>query len=424
MYKNTLNLKTESVKALYDYVKLNHDNIYFTFGKNSKWGSSDIKPQLSLNKNNKSEMMKNLLLLFKFDRNALSLCYDRVNWTKNTVIPQYNSEDNSVKCYALTKDYHVYKCIANGNGAEALYEPNHITFDVKHYEDGYKWKYLYTLSVLERRAFLSETKIPISIYPTVNSMQHLTEFNAIPGTIETFDVIKRGNGYTSATTITIEGDGTGAKAKPIIQAGEIKGVTIVSPGSNYTWATAILSGPGIEGEVVPHVSPFAGHGSNLFEELNVSSLMLNSKRLNGGNDVEFLPRNFDYRQVGLLSNIDGNKKELISMCYKIKVEDSNSFIVNEKIKLNTNVTANIVYKEIILGEHFIYLNEPTRPLTRLDFLNKYIENYEDSTIKTRITDILYIPTINKNFNILYLENLNKLTVEEQELDVLRIVIDF
>ena len=112
------------------------------------------------------------------------------------------------------------------------------------------------------------------------------------------------------------------------------------------------------------------------------------------------------------------------MCYKVQVEDSYMYQPNDKIRLNTNIECNVVYTEVILGEHFIYLNEPTRPLVAADFLNKYIESVADPLARTRITKILYIPTINKNFNILYTENLAKLTIVDQELDVLRIVINF
>lgn len=424
MYKNILNLKSESAKALYNYVRTNHNDIYFGFSKNSKWDALDTIPHISENKSYKADILKNLILLYKFDRNAISMCFDKVNWTKNTVLTQYNADNISLRCYVITKDYAIYKCLSNGNGSPALYEPNHITFDAKDYNDGYRWKYLYTLSVLERRAFLSTHKIPITIDPAVNSIQHLTEFNAVPGTIETFDIINGGSGYTPASTITITGDGTGAKAKLFVQSGKIKGVTVVNPGMNYTWATVTISSPGIEANVKAHVSPISGHGSNIFEELNASSVMLNSKRLNGTANVDYLPTTFDYRQVNLLSKIDGKKKELISMCYKLQVEDSSIFTVNDKVKLNTNITCNVIYTEVILGEHFVYLNEPDRPLTPSDFLNKYIELISDPLVRTRITKILYIPSINKNFNILYTENINKLTIVDQELDVLRIVINF
>lgn len=424
MFKTTANFKNDAAKAMYDYCKINNENLYFFFGKNSKWNETDVKTDLIPAKSNAASLYKDLILLYKFDRNALSLCYDRINWTKNTVMTQYNSDDISLKCYAMTKDFRIYKCISNGNGSHALYEPDHISFDIKSYADGYKWKYLYTLTTLERKAFLSESKIPITTYPSINSVQHLTEFYAEPGTIDSFDIIKSGSGYTNESPVTIIGDGTGATAKVFAQSGIIKQIVVTNPGKNYTWATATVGSPGILAEIKPNVSPFAGHGSNLFEELNVSSIMLNSKRLNTDANIDALPKTFDYRKVGLLSNINGNKNPLISMVHKVQVEDSTNFIANSKIKLNTNVTANVVSTEIVLGEHFIYFNETSRDLTNTDLLNATISLISDPTKNTIILKSLYLPSINKNFNILYLEHLDKSTVIDQELDILRIVIDF
>jgi hypothetical protein len=424
MFKSTVNLKNDAAKALFDYVKSNHEHLYFFFGKSSSWGTDDIKPNLEEGVSLSSGILKDLILLYKFDRNALSLCYDRVNWVKHTIMAQYNSDNTSLKCYALTTKHHVYKCISNGNGSLGLYEPDHTTFDIKRYDDGYKWKYLYTLTTLERKAFLSDAKMPITLYSNINSVKHLTEFNAMPGTIDSYDIVDGGSGYSSNDNVTITGDGVGAGGKVFQQNGVIKNIIITNPGKGYTYANVdITTSTGIQAIVNANPSPLAGHGSNLIEELNVSSIMLNSKRLSAEQDVGPLPKIFDYRKVGLLSGIVGNKKELIPMCYKIQVETSVGFIANTSVKLNTGITCNIVHTETILGEHFIYLNEPDRPLTSTDFLNKTIST-DDSSVTTRILDSLYIPTINKNFNVLYLENLDKSSVIDQELDILRIVIDF
>ena len=51
----------------------------------------------------------------------------------------------------------------------------------------------------------------------LNIIQHLTEFNAVPGTVETFDILNGGSDYTAAASITINGDGTGARAKLFVQ---------------------------------------------------------------------------------------------------------------------------------------------------------------------------------------------------------------
>ncbi|NQX01225.1 autotransporter-associated beta strand repeat-containing protein [bacterium] len=55
-----------------------------------------------------------------------------------------------------------------------------------------------------------------------------------------------GGGYIDTPVVTIAGDGTGATAVATINAtGDLTGITITSPGNNYTTATVTLSGGGI-----------------------------------------------------------------------------------------------------------------------------------------------------------------------------------
>lgn len=57
-------------------------------------------------------------------------------------------------------------------------------------------------------------------------------------------VTRTGSGYTKTPTITIQGDGTGANAYPVIVNGKIQSVVITDKGIDYTTATATLSGGG------------------------------------------------------------------------------------------------------------------------------------------------------------------------------------
>jgi hypothetical protein len=57
-------------------------------------------------------------------------------------------------------------------------------------------------------------------------------------------VTRTGSGYTRTPTITIQGDGTGANAYPVIVNGRIQSVIITDKGIDYTTATATLSGGG------------------------------------------------------------------------------------------------------------------------------------------------------------------------------------
>lgn len=64
--------------------------------------------------------------------------------------------------------------------------------------------------------------------------------------IDSIDIIDPGSGYLAAPTVTIEGDGFGAKAEATILNGRVSSIKVTQRGSNYTQATVtISSGSGI-----------------------------------------------------------------------------------------------------------------------------------------------------------------------------------
>lgn len=65
--------------------------------------------------------------------------------------------------------------------------------------------------------------------------------------IENITIISPGNGYLTAPTLTISGDGTGANAYAVIVNGKVVKVVIDNPGSNYTSATIAAVGGGGSG---------------------------------------------------------------------------------------------------------------------------------------------------------------------------------
>jgi len=71
------------------------------------------------------------------------------------------------------------------------------------------------------------------------------------GTISSIDVIDAGGLYTSAPTITITGDGTGATASAVIVDKKISSITITAVGNGYTYATATVGndGGGVRGKL-------------------------------------------------------------------------------------------------------------------------------------------------------------------------------
>jgi len=94
-----------------------------------------------------------------------------------------------------------------------------------------------------------------STYFTVadsNGVDQTVQFDEIPQSfsgISSIQVVNPGSGFTSAPTITINGDGTGATAAATILNGQIQRIDIVNRGIDYTRATVTISGGGGSGAV-------------------------------------------------------------------------------------------------------------------------------------------------------------------------------
>ena len=83
---------------------------------------------------------------------------------------------------------------------------------------------------------------------TVNDSQgvaRVVTFDEIPQSfsgIASINVTNPGTGYTTAPTVTITGDGTGATAEAVIVNGSIQSITITNRGIDYTRAIVTISG--------------------------------------------------------------------------------------------------------------------------------------------------------------------------------------
>ena len=70
---------------------------------------------------------------------------------------------------------------------------------------------------------------------------YLEEVPTSTNGVESISILNPGFGYTSAPTITIQGDGVGATAHAVIVNGSIRNVVIDNPGSGYTSAIATVT---------------------------------------------------------------------------------------------------------------------------------------------------------------------------------------
>lgn len=232
-----------------------------------------------------------------------SLVVDRNNWTANT---KYNTYESNTNFYILNTKDQVFKCLANNSSANSTVEPA-LTLSTTSLEepyvltaDGYKWKYLYTISSVQKQKFLTDNWMPVTYNKFVRAA-------AVEGGIDIVTVTNSGNNYTDGTSqgiITISGDGTGGILKANVANGHVVGVTIQNRGSQYTYAdltfTDVTGGVGTGATATVSIAPHDGHGYDPVYELEASNLIFN---------VEFdktesgiLPTDNDFRQVVLLHN--------------------------------------------------------------------------------------------------------------------------
>ena len=111
--------------------------------------------------------------------------------------------------------------------------------------------------------------------------------------------------YEIRPSVDIDGDGTGAAARCLIETGSsnsVSAVEILSRGSGYSYATltvrANTGGISNAAVLVPVIAPPGGHGSNAALELGATAVGISVKFAN--NESNNIPTTNDYRTIGVL----------------------------------------------------------------------------------------------------------------------------
>lgn len=296
-------------------------NVYLTFGRTTAWPNDAVPPQANTSVNTFYEVWDNMIGAKKISGNDIRHVIPRFDWTANNVYAAYDDKADSKilksdtsKFYVVTDDWNVYKCIANNYGANSTSKPTSISTitDVQS-EDGYIWKYMYTVSAEEQLRFVTSDYIPVKSL-TVNdgSLQWQVQNNAIQGGIHSIVLTNFGSGYTANDiTVSIVGDGQEATAIAVRNtvSNTVSSIIMTNRGINYTYANVTLSSATGNGAIArPIISPRGGHGSDPLVELGGSNLLINTRIKTSENGV--LTVENDYRQVALIEDpytYDGTK---------------------------------------------------------------------------------------------------------------------
>src|SRR6056300_112645 len=253
----------------------------------------------------------------------------RRNWTTGTVYDYYRHDygnritgttttqtaDSGASIlydatfYVMNSNFDVYKCLDNNAGATSTVEPTTVLTPIQTTGDGYKWKYMYSLSAAQQTNFLSTDFMAVATNATVSSA-------ATDGAIDFVKIKSAGSGASSGdgdtTGIAVKGDGTGAEVTVTISSGTVSAVTVTSAGSGYTYGyisnqdlidAGITDISGAELDVI--IGPKGGHGEDAVKELGGYYVMLNTNFEAGeeSNTGDFTTSN-DFRRVCLMRDIE------------------------------------------------------------------------------------------------------------------------
>mgnify|MGYP003347579259 CR=1 FL=1 len=171
-------------------------NLYLTFGKVQPWTNESEPPQANTCDSVVYEVWKNMVGGKRITGNDIRHVVPRFNWANNTIYAQYDSlvdsrnlKNANTAFYVLTDDWNVYKCLANNNGLASTSKPTStLTTTDFQTEDGYVWKYMYTVDPASNDKFTTSSFIPVVPNSNVQS-------NATPGSIDAIIVTNGGIGY-------------------------------------------------------------------------------------------------------------------------------------------------------------------------------------------------------------------------------------
>ena len=304
-----------------------------------------------------------LLAAKKVASTDISFVIPRRNWTTGTVYDYYRHDygnritgttttqttDSGASTlwdstfYVMSSTFNVYKCLDNNDGATSTVEPTGTSTSILTTGDGYKWKYMYSLTASEQTNFLSTDFMHVSTDSTVSSA-------ATDGAINIVKIKSAGTGGTNGTHtgIAIRGDGSSGEVSVTVSGGAVTGVTVTNVGSGYTFgyirnSDIVAAGAtGLSGsELDCIIEPKGGHGFNAVKELGGYYIMLNTNFEAGetSNSGDFTTAN-DFRRVVLMRDPESGGSAASSTTLRgtkaiLVTSPSGDFTVDEEINQAT-----------------------------------------------------------------------------------------
>ena len=292
-------------------------------GRTNNEGTDALPVTPADNENTQNFTYDDMLACKKVASTNAGFVIPRRNWTTATVYDYYRHDygeyitgtttaqtSNSgavtlydATFYVLTTARNVYKCLDNNSGGTSTVEPTGTSTTILATADGYKWKYIYTLTAAQQADFLSVDFMAVGTNGTVQAA-------AVDGAINVIKIKTAGSAGTDGTHtgVAIRGDGSSGVCSVTIASGAVTAATVTTPGTGYTYAYIKLAdinaaggGALITTELDCMIEPKGGHGFNAVQELGGFFVMLNTslEGTESANSGDVTVAN-DFRKVSLI----------------------------------------------------------------------------------------------------------------------------
>jgi len=291
------------------YLPLNKRSfMYVVLGRQLPWDNEQSPPTPEQSVMDLVSYHDSGIVARRLSLDSVSFVVPRVNWESGTVYAEFGCMTcpAGTPFYILNSVDQVFKCLDNNGAVGSTDEPQLVLSATSLEEpyfltsDGYKWKYLYTLSSNQKQKFLNRDWMPVDYNRFVRA-------TAVNRSIDIVKIENGGNNYVDGSVqgiITVEGDGQNAVLKANVIDGHVTDIIIQNRGENYTRAnlifTDVTGGIGTQASATIVLGPQNGHGYDPVEELYANTVMFNVDFTESEEGV--FPAENEFRQVHLLHN--------------------------------------------------------------------------------------------------------------------------
>ena len=395
----------------------------------------------------------------------------RRNWTTGTVYDYYRHDygnritgttttqtaDSGASIlydatfYVMNSNFDVYKCLDNNAGATSTVEPTTVLTPIQTTGDGYKWKYMYSLSAAQQTNFLSTDFMAVATDATVSSA-------AVDGAINIIKIKTAGTGGTDGTHtgIAIRGDGSSGTVSVTVSGGAVTGVTVTNAGTGYTFgyirnADIVTAGAtGLLGaELDCIIEPKGGHGFNAVKELGGFYIMMNTNFEAGeaSNSGDFTTAN-DFRRVCLIRDPESGGSAATATTIRntkaiLVTSPSGDFTVDEEInQASTGAVGKVVewdssnnilyYVQTRFNDHGVDSNGNLTAFSGTNTITGQSSSVTatPSTSTTTVDSISFTSGYNSGEidadtgDVMYVENRSPITRASDQTENVKLIIEF